>query len=57
MGRNPEAEAALLEAYESHRTGLGEKHARTLRVISDLADFHDDGGRQAEAARWRAKLP
>ena len=51
-----EAEAALLEAYETLATSEGENR-QTHRVVTNLVEFYDAWGRPGRAAEWRAKAP
>ena len=55
LGRFPEAEAALLAAYEGCVALLGEMHFNTRHMAELLADLYAAQSRPEDAAHWRAK--
>jgi eukaryotic-like serine/threonine-protein kinase len=52
-----EARPLLLSAYERLNANLGAEHAYTLEAVKALAAFYADQKNDAEAAKWKAKLP
>ncbi|MCP4547702.1 MAG: tetratricopeptide repeat protein [bacterium] len=63
LERFDEASAALLEAYDRVVALVGESHRHTIGIVRAIIDLYDtrhaaepDGGYDAEAAAWRARL-
>ncbi len=63
MKRFAEAEAEMLEAYDTLQKALGSDHKRTIGVIKHIVNLYDawhdaepGKGYNANAAEWKAKL-
>jgi hypothetical protein len=55
MQRYPDAEAALLEAYEGFTRAFGDAHADTREAIELLVKLYEAMETPAAAQKWRAK--
>ncbi len=56
-GQSAEAEELLMAGYEGLARARGDANDRTIEALNALISFYQKAGRNADAERWRARLP
>jgi hypothetical protein len=57
LGRFPEAEADLLEAFDAMSARRPPPNRETLKVLNGIIELYDRWGRPDQAERYRRRLP